>query len=276
MRTRWRGIFAFFVVTVVATYSLDSLIKVMRGGGKASMAEGAAIANLLMLVPGLVALGFAVATKQPLRSSLGLRWTPNRWWLVAWILPALMAAAMIGLRLLEPGSAFTPPQSGPWALLPVVQPWGALLAGLLAGGTICLPGALGEELAWRGYLHTETAHLGFWSGSLVIALAWIGWHLPSFLLAGLGLWPCVGLLVTTPLIVFLRNRGASVLTAALFHGTMSGTWLIPGALVSGGGLGKYLAIIPGLFCLLFVLFAQNRVAEHASSIDAAVGSPSRP
>src|SRR5688500_10812074 len=106
MRRRWGRIAAFFVVTVVITYSLDYLIKLLRGGGKAGMAEGAAVANLLMLVPGLVATAFvAFVLKQPLRPTLGLRWNPNRWWLVAWILPAAIAAAMIGMRLLAPGSA---------------------------------------------------------------------------------------------------------------------------------------------------------------------------
>src|SRR5687767_7275746 len=120
MRTRWGRIAAFFVVTVVITYSLDYLLKLLRGGGKTGTAEGAAVANLLMLVPGLVAIAFvALFLKQPLRPTLGLRWKPNRWWLVAWILPAVMAAAMIGMRLLAPGSAFTPPRNGPWTMLPL-------------------------------------------------------------------------------------------------------------------------------------------------------------
>jgi membrane protease YdiL (CAAX protease family) len=95
-------------------------------------------------------------------------------------------------------------------MLSVAQPWGALLAGLLAGATVCLPGALGEELAWRGYLQREVQHLGFWRASLVVALAWIGWHLPPYLLAGEGIGISINLLMTTPLIVFIRNRGGSV------------------------------------------------------------------
>jgi membrane protease YdiL (CAAX protease family) len=263
MRTHWGRIAAFFATATVATYSLGYLVKNLRADGKPSMAESAATANLLMLVPGLVAVVFvALVLKRPLRSTLGLRWTPNRWWLVAWILPAVMAAAMIGMRLIAPGAEFTPPRSGPWAMLPVVQPWGALVAGLFAGATVCLPGALGEELAWRGYLQHEVQHLGFWRASLVIAFAWIGWHLPPLLLAGQGFGISVNLLVTTPLIVFIRNRGGSVLAAALFHGTMSGTWLIPGAMVTGGGSpARFMGAVPGALCLLLVLLAHPRLTR---------------
>ena len=79
MPTGWRRILTFFVVTLVATYSVDYLIKSVRGARKADMAEGAAVANLLMLLPGLVAVVFVKATKQSFRSSLGLRWTLGLW-----------------------------------------------------------------------------------------------------------------------------------------------------------------------------------------------------
>lgn len=59
-----------------------------------------------MLVPGLVAVVFArFVLAEPAASALALRLRPNRWWLLAWLLPAMTAGVSLGLRLLAPGAA---------------------------------------------------------------------------------------------------------------------------------------------------------------------------
>src|SRR5689334_18839184 len=106
MKVRWPRILAFFVVTVAATQGLSALVAALRGPAKkGDLFEWGLRANLAMLVPGLVALVFArFVLREPASQALALRLRPNRWWLVAWLLPAVTAGAAVGLRLLSPGA----------------------------------------------------------------------------------------------------------------------------------------------------------------------------
>src|SRR5215470_1297660 len=46
--------------------------------------------------------------KAPLLKPFGISFRPNRWFLVAWLLPVLMAFATFGVALLLPGVTFSP------------------------------------------------------------------------------------------------------------------------------------------------------------------------
>src|SRR5262245_37534148 len=120
MRARWPRITAFFAATLLCTNGVSLLVAAARGPAKGNMLEGALRANIAMLVPGAMALVFArFVLRAPVRAVLGLHWRPNRWWLVAWLLPAATSLAVIGLELLAPGASLSPPKSGPWAILPL-------------------------------------------------------------------------------------------------------------------------------------------------------------
>ena len=132
-----------------------------------------------MLIPGLVAVVLTRwVFREPLRASLGLFFSPNRWWLVAWLAPPLLMLATLGVSLLWPGTSFDPTMSGLGArmgfsphdaealraqagFLGLPPLAGFLAQGLLLGPTLLALGGLGEELAWRGWLHHELAPLGF-------------------------------------------------------------------------------------------------------------------
>ena len=54
-----------------------------------------------------------------------------------------------------------------------------LVAGILAGISINAIVALGEEIAWRGYLlDTLGDELGFWQAALLVGIMWGLWHAP--------------------------------------------------------------------------------------------------
>ncbi len=54
-----------------------------------------------------------------------------------------------------------------------------LVAGILAGISINAIVALGEEIAWRGYLlDTLSNELGFWQAALLVGIMWGLWHAP--------------------------------------------------------------------------------------------------
>jgi len=284
MRVRWGRIVAFLLLTVAATQGISALIATLRGPAKkGDMFEWGLRANLAMLVPGLMAMIFArFVLREPARTALGLRFRPNRWWLVAWCLPALMTLASLGLRLAAPGAQMVPMKG--LSLVPIPQPWAALVAGLLAGATVCLPGALGEELAWRGLLRRELESKSFGSSCLIIGLLWAAWHMPAVILGGYAGGTASGaaglivyLLLTTPIAMVLCERGRSVLAAALFHASGSGM-VAAGMLVRGGRgvLPVVATYLPALVLVAVILalrmFGRGKEASHKMTL-AADSSP---
>jgi len=194
-----------------------------------------------MWIPGIVALVLAR------REGLSLRtWSrPNRWWLLALWLPVLLALASIvtslpldsyvGLAQVREAIAARTGAEG--ASLPGWALWTALIVqGLLAGATINLLFALGEELMWRGYLWERTRELGFWPASLYIGVVWGAWHAPLVYFLGynypehrfLGVFFMVVFTVLlTPWMLYLRERGGAIVVPALFHGTLNAVAGLP-------------------------------------------------
>lgn len=229
---------------------------------------------LYMWIPGLVALYFA--RKEGVRLPLALR--PNRFWLFAWLFPVALSLLSLPLSLpFAPWRGFAalyegiPPEDlallpqGFFRLIPLIL----LLTGLLAGATVNLVAALGEELMWRGYLWERLRDRGFWPASLEIGFYWGLWHAP-LVLSGhnyphapfLGV-PMMILftLALTPALLWVREKGGSLLAAALLHGTLNAVAGLSLLLVERthdlliGVVG-----LPGLFLLaLFNLWLRRRV-----------------
>lgn len=266
MKIPWGRVLTFVTAVILATQAVSAAVSTLRGPVRpGDMLEWSLRANIAMLVPGVVALLFVrFWVREPARQALGWRLRPNKYWAVAWLLPAVLTAASIGLRLQAPGSELVS-KPGPWSIIPLPGPWNAVAAGLLAGLTVCLPGALGEELAWRGLLWRDLRPLGFWRASAAIGLAWAAWHMPAVMLggyAGGSLAGAIGmiaqLMLVSPVVLALRERGASVLSAALFHASWSGM-LGAGTLVKGSHgffalLGTYLPLV---VCVLVLMVAHR-------------------
>ena len=259
MAVDWRRIAIFYVTVFAATHVVTTAYR-LRGGSWGSL-DAFVVANGIMLIPGLVAFGFARwIFREPVRAALGLRFTPNRWWLVAWLLPPVLMLATLGVSLAVPGTSFDGTMSalGPRMGFPPhdadqlrahatflgLPSLAALLAqGLLVGPTLTAVGGLGEELAWRGWLHGRLIRLGFWRCSLVTGALWGLWHVPLTLQGyGYPRRPIVGTLVFliyvllfAPLLTLVRLRSGSVLGPAILHGTADGTVLLTLAFVKNGG-----------------------------------------
>lgn len=198
-------------------------------------ALGPAIAGLVM--------AFADRRSEPMTTALGIRVRPNRWWLVAWSLPAVLcfgavlATGLAGFTLHEPAvigdaMAHSPDylNSGRTSL-----PSGPLLYGILVLGALTLGafanmfGTLSEELGWRGYLWSRLRPLGFWRANLIIGLLWGVWHAPLILVGynypGLGFGGVAMMIAScvllAPIVGLMRELGRSVFAASLFHGTLN-------------------------------------------------------
>lgn len=203
-----------------------------------------------MFVPMIIAIVVQkFVCKEAVKEPLGISFRFNRWFLVAWLLPPLLALATFGVSLLLPGVQYSPDMAGMFErfgaaltpeqiaqmqaqmdTLPIHPIWLGLLQGLIAGITVNAVAGFGEELGWRGFLQRELAGLGFWQSAGLIGLIWGIWHAPLILqghnypqhpIAGVGmmtLW-CI---LLSPVLSYIRLRARSVLAAAVFHGTLNG------------------------------------------------------
>ena len=249
---------AFYLAMFIATHAVTTSYRVL--GGSWNSLDTFVVANGIMLIPGITAIVFARwQSTDRLWPSLGLTFAPNRWWLFAWLVPSVLMLAVLGVSLLMPGTSFDPTMTGlgprlgfsvadtarlrgQIGFLGLPPLAGFLAQGLVLGPTLGLVGALGEEVAWRGWLYRELTPLGFWRCSLVTGLLWGLWHVP-ITLQGYGYpdHPVLGTLVAiayvllfTPLLTLLRLRAGSVIAPAILHGTADATVLLTLALVRGG------------------------------------------
>lgn len=87
----------------------------------------------------------------------------------------------------------------------------------------------GEELGWRGFLHTALTPLGFWKASLFTAVFWVLWHLPVIVTSIFfdmmslndGIVVSVNLFFTSFLISGLRERTGLVWPAVMGHALLN-------------------------------------------------------
>jgi membrane protease YdiL (CAAX protease family) len=217
------------------------------------------------------------ALRQPLRISFHL----NRWFLVAWLLPLIVAIATLGVNLLLPGIQYSPDLSGfidrmrlvlsPHRLaqlkqqietLPINPFWLGIIQGMIGGITINAAAGFGEELGWRGLLLKELLALGFWRSSLFIGAVWGFWHAPIILhghnypqhpYLGVGMM-IVFCMLLSPLFCYITLKSGSVIAAAIVHGSLNGTAGLSIMLIKGGS--DITVSVTGVAGFL-VLFAAN-------------------
>jgi membrane protease YdiL (CAAX protease family) len=211
-----------------------------------------------MLMPALCAVVIQnLIYKAPLKQPLRINFRPNRWFLVAWLLPLLLAFATFGVALLFPGVTFSPDKQDNFRYL-LLKPkqfgieiqtnrfaWAViltLLQGLVTGITVNALAGFGEELGWRGFLQRELAGLGFWKMSAIIGLVWGFWHAPLIVQgfnypkhpwAGVFLMT-VGAMLLTPLFSYVCLKANSVVAAAIFHGSFNGMSVLATMGLDGG------------------------------------------
>ncbi|MDP1915529.1 MAG: CPBP family intramembrane metalloprotease [Myxococcales bacterium] len=211
------------------------------------------------------ALGAVVAQRragEAIAEPLGVVMKPNRWWVVAWLLPLAVQPIVIAFGLLVPGVEWSPDFGGllermgtslpPDKLAEAKQqleslPRAGLFAlmigqALLAGISLNALAAFGEELGWRGWLSRHFAGLGFWMRSGLIGVLWGLWHAPIILqghnypqhpVAGVPMMVAFCVLLA-PLHELVRVRGGSVWAAAVMHGSVNASAGFGIVLLRGG------------------------------------------
>ena len=200
MNQRLRKIILYISLTFGINFAMVAVF--LAAGGKPGGTGMILLAMAYMLVPMTVSILLQRSVfKQPLVKPLGISFTVNRWFFVAWFAPPILAIATMGVSLLLPGVTFTPDMSGFMSTLntmltpeqvqestkfiadlPVHFFWLILVQALIAGTTVNAILAFGEELGWRGFLLKELSAMGFWKSSALIGLIWGLWHTPLILM----------------------------------------------------------------------------------------------
>ena len=266
----------FIVLTFAANWLMAALF--FAFGGRWNTSASLAMAAAYMFVPMVIAIIVQkVIYKEPLKQPLGISFKLNRWFLVAWLLPAVIAFGSLGVSLLFPGVEYSPTMEGMFerfesvltaeqlqqmenqaAGSPVNPVWIGLLLGLIAGVTVNAVAGFGEELGWRGLLQREFAYMGFWKSSVVIGVIWGIWHAPLILqghnypqhrVAGVFMM-VIWCILLAPIFSYVRLRANSVIAAAIIHGSLNGVYglsiiLLKGGndlLVGGTGLASFIAL----------------------------------
>ena len=277
---------------IAISFALSWLIVLvfLSSGGRWGTPASMAIAALYMFMPMVAAiLVQKIYYREPLKRPLGISFKFNRWWLVAWLLPPLIAIATIGVSLLLPIVQYAPDMTGFFEryagmlspqqleqmrtqmdIFPVHVFWIALLQGLIAGITINAVAGFGEELGWRGFLLKELGHMNLWKSSLIVGVVWGIWHTPIILQGhNYPQHPVVGVfmmiafcLLLSPIFSYLRIKSRSVIPAAIAHGSLNATAGLSIMMIRGGNdLTVGLTGLAGFITLLIVnavIFLSDR------------------
>ncbi|MDP3232572.1 MAG: CPBP family intramembrane metalloprotease [Myxococcales bacterium] len=241
------GLWVQLGVTCAFSWSLWAMLALT--GLDANVVVRTVVVAVSMFGP---ALGAVVAQRragEAIAEPLGVVMKPNRWWLVAWLLPLALQPLVLVFGLMVPGVEWSPDFGGLLERLgPSLPPdklaeakqqlealpragMMALMVGqaLIAGISINAMAAFGEELGWRGWLSRHFAALGFWRRSGLIGVLWGLWHAPIILqghnypqhpVAGVPMM-VVFCVLLAPLHELVRLRGGSVWAAAVLHGSIN-------------------------------------------------------
>lgn len=280
----FKKITLFISLTFLLSWLIASLFFAL--GGKWGTPASILIACIYMFVPMIVAIIVQKCVyKEPIKKPLGISFKLNRWFLIAWLLPTIIAFLTIAMSLAMPNvelsinpeetrvieqfkSVFPPERiqeiQKQTSSIPVHPIWLALFSGLIAGITINAVAGFGEELGWRGFLQREFSYLGFWKSSIIIGFIWGIWYAPIILQGHnylqhpkVGVFMMVAVcILLAPLFSYIRLKARSVIAAAIIHGSLNATYGIPLIVIKGGNdLTVGVTGLAGFIVLAFVNIA---------------------
>lgn len=180
-RSARKGIALFLALVTFGTIPI--LTAVIRSGHRVEDPAVLPFMMGLMWVPALA----SVITRLVLREGFGdvsFRfggWRGIRAVIAALLFPALVGALAYGCAWAIGLAQFVPPAGGWYTGIQPGELRFALvvLTATVAGGSIGLVTAAGEEIGWRGYLLPRLQQAGVSSPLIVSGLIWGVWHVPA-------------------------------------------------------------------------------------------------
>jgi membrane protease YdiL (CAAX protease family) len=256
---------AFVLITFALSWS-EQYYTIHAGIGQNSL-YGLA----LMWTPGLVAIALSLLFGQKLKD-LAFRRPDWKSLALAYAIPATASLVVFGLVIAFGFGEF---ELNPAALAKKDGIGGFLFTALVFAPTVGMLIAglsgLGEELGWRGFLHSKLLDLKPNLRYLITGLIWSIWHFPLILFSDYSssAHPALSLLLFTAVTTsyafvmgYLRDRSQSVIPAALAHGAHNMWFLgITPLFFKPGPLAQYFAGESGAFCALLYVLAAVAVAR---------------
>jgi membrane protease YdiL (CAAX protease family) len=245
---------AYLALTFILSWIQQYFI--IRGGGVSNSAP----IFLLMWTPGLVGMFCSWIFGYRLKD-IGFRWGSWKYYAIAYAIPAVTAMSILALLLVF--------GMGEFQLSPeLIQKKGSVRAAILAlalwgpivGAAVAFTSALGEEIGWRGFLHSRLMDAGIRHPFLITGAIWAFWHWPLILFSNYATsdMPLLSLILFTMGVTamsvnmgVLRAKSGSVFSAALIHGTHN-LWIqgIYPALLKKGPLDPYFGGESGVFIVV--------------------------
>ncbi len=217
----------------------------------------------LMWTPGLVGIICSLFFDRNIKA-LAIKIPTVRSLLLAYFIPALAAALIVGLLVLFNQAEFQVSQK-------LIEKKGSLSAALFAalilaptvGMLLATLSGLGEEIGWRGFLHSKLMTLKNSARYLLTGIIWSIWHWPLIIFGDYATSdkPWLNVIFFTIAVTtlsffmgWLRDTSKSSFPAALAHASHN-MWVlgVAPAFFNPGPLAPYLAGESGLFCALLYL-----------------------
>lgn len=240
-----------------------------------------------MLIPATCAIILQKVHKEKPFKNLNVSFRFNRWFIVAGAIPILLTFITLGINLFFPNISFSINLEGFISRLPADQAALAaeqllkfppavfllltLIQVIIAGYTINAFFAFGEELGWRGYLLNALKGKKFLTVSLIIGFVWGLWHFPLILIGhnypqhpilGVGMM-IIWCILLSPVITYIVIKSKSVITAAIYHGTLNAVaGIVTFYIVGGNDLVNGVTGISGFIALLLINTAFFMYDKH--------------
>ena len=273
-----RNSIQFIVLTYAVSWTVAAIVILLglhdtKGPSYMIFAAG------YMLLPAFCAIILQTIHREKPFKNLRVSFHLNVWFIVAGIVPVIIAFMAMGISLLFPNISFSANYKGMFSALPadkaadviqqlskfppIVLLFLELILAIFAGYTINAIFGLGEDLGWRGYLLSTLKNKKMLPTSLIIGIVWGVWHFPLILLGhNYPQHPYVGVammivmcILLTPTMIYLVIKSKSVIPAAIFHGTFNAIYRISDLyLVGGNDLTTGVTGVAGMVTLLLVNF----------------------
>ena len=250
-------IIVFIILTFTISWTEEYFIA--KSGG----IQNSLRAFCLMWTPGIVGLILSFYFGSRFKD-IGFRKGNLKSYLLAYFVPAITSLLILILLILTGLGEF---QIDPILIDRVGNVKSVLMRVLIFGPTIgALLGfvsGLGEEIGWRGFLHSRLVSLKIKHPFLITGIIWAIWHWPLILFSdyATSAHPAVSLILFTLSILsysvfmgYLREKSGSVFTAGLAHGAHN-LWIqgIYPAFILKGELDPYFGGESGLFIVVIYL-----------------------
>ena len=250
------------IIYIVTTFILSWSVQYIMINGEG--VDDLALDFLLMWTPGLVALILSFLLFRDFKT-IGFKLCSWRFFSLAYAIPAVTAVLILGTLILIGQGQF---EVSPALVLKKGSLSAALAAILIKGTTLSVligfVSGLGEEIGWRGFLHTRLIQIKISHPFLITGIIWSIWHWPLILFSNYvtSTIPLLSLLMFTVVTIsfsviigWLREISGSVFVASLAHGVHN-TWIqgIYPAFLKKGPLDEFLGGESGLLNAVIYLF----------------------